>query len=302
MTSVDDSLQHHNREASNTKYDMTGFTVQVATREQWKQVTEWGNGENWNIGFHDPECFMPVDPDGFFIGLMNGEPVSAVSLVNYSDDFAVWGHYLVAPGQRGSGYGIEVCKVASRHAGDRVTAGDAMPEQVENYSKDGSRPAHRTIHYLGKLNKNTTADKNVRDITSDDLTAVAEYDATAFPAYREVFLTRWLYAEGHRAVAYTTGDEITGYGVIRPAPVGYRIGPLTANTTDIAQAVLDTLLAEIPQDTPISVFAPDLQPAMADMLRDIGLEEHFHVFRMYRGDVPDHQTERVYAIASLELG
>ncbi|NDL55833.1 GNAT family N-acetyltransferase [Phytoactinopolyspora sp. XMNu-373] len=276
--------------------------MEVATPEEWKVVTEWGNGEHWNIGFRDPECFFAIDPGGFFLGKAGGRPVSAVSLVNYDDSYAVWGHYLVAPGERGKGYGIGVCKVASRHSGNRTTAGDAMPEQVQNYSKDGSQPIHKTVHWYGDLARTGSQHEQVVPITAAHLDAVADYDAESFPARRGPFLEKWLFAEGHRALVYLSDDGVAGYGVIRPAPVGHRIGPLTADTPEIAHALLESLTAELPAGETMSVFAPDLQPATAGLLTDLGLAEHFHVVRMWRGPRPDLRTERVYAISSLEVG
>ncbi|MGL4745150.1 MAG: GNAT family N-acetyltransferase [Dermatophilaceae bacterium] len=304
MTTVDDSLQHHNREAGRSTYDMSGFTVEVATAQDWQIVTEWGNGENWNIGPQDAECFRTIDPEGFFLGRVEGRPVSAVSLLNYSDDFAVWGHYLVAPDERGKGYGIEVCKTASRHSGQRVTAGDAMPEQVDNYAKDGSRPAHRTVHWFGTVapTDSEPAD-SIREVTAADLNAVADYEAEAFPAHRRRFLERWLFADGHRALLATGADgAVAGFGVVRPAPRGHRVGPLVANTPELAGALLRALVAGLPAGEELSVFAPDHNEATEGLLRSAGLAPHFHVVRMYRGEPRPHHAERVYAISSLEVG
>ncbi|MGL5866177.1 MAG: GNAT family N-acetyltransferase [Dermatophilaceae bacterium] len=304
MTTVDDSLQHHNREAGSTRYDMSGFTVEVATADDWQVVTEWGNSESWNIGRHDAECFRTIDPEGFFLGRIDGRPVSAVSLLNYSDDLAVWGHYLVAPGERGKGYGIEVCKTASRHAGQRVTVGDAMPEQVDNYAKDGSRPAHRTVHWFGTVTPTGSGpEAGIRDVTEADLDAVADYDSEAFPAHRRRFLERWLFADGHRALFTTDPDgAVAGFGVVRPAPRGHRIGPLVASSPELAGAVLRGLIAGLPAGAELSVFAPDHQQATEGLLRSAGLAPHFHVVRMYRGEPRPHRTDRVYAISSLEVG
>ncbi|QSB13978.1 GNAT family N-acetyltransferase [Natronosporangium hydrolyticum] len=282
--------------------DKGEFTVGLANLADWQIVTEWGNGEGWNIGFQDPACFLPTDPDGFFIGRLDGRPVSAVSLVNYSDDYAVWGHYLVDPQQRGGGYGLGVCKVASPHSGDRVTAGDAMPEQVKNYSRDGSVPVHDTIHFVGALDRPGSLPPEVIRIGPEQLDEVADYDRQCFPAYRREFLRRWLTAEGHQGYARIVDGALTGFGVVRPAPAGHRIGPLCADTPRDAEALFDALTAGLVAGDQVSIFSPDTQPAAAKLFQERGLTEQFRVVRMYRGPVPQLRTDALYGIGSLELG
>lgn len=298
---VDDALQHHNREAKNPKYDLGDFTVETATLDDWRIVTAWGNGEHWNIGFHDAECFFEVDPEGFFLARHNGRPVAAVSLVNYDDTYAVWGHYLVAPEERGKGFGMGVCKVASRHSGDRATAGDAMPTQVDNYGKDGSVPIHRTMHRWGELTPVAGASR-ARAVLPNDLEAIADYDAQAFPAHRGRFLAKWLFVGEHRAVCVQDGRRIVGYAVIRPAPVGYRIGPAVADDAAVARELLIGLTCDLPAGQKMSAFTPDLAPDTAGLFQEFGLEEHFYVVRMWRGTRPAREHARMFAIASLELG
>lgn len=291
---------------TSTRYDLTGFTVEQATEQDWVTVNEWGNGEGWNIGFQDSACFLPTDPGGFFVGKVDGRPVSAVSLVNYSDDYAVWGHYLVHPELRGRGYGRAVCKVASSRSGARVTSGDAMPEQVRNYSKDGSAPAHDTLLWVGAVTGTAgpaASGPAPEPVTADLVDAVVDYDGATFPARRPEFMTRWLTAAGHVALVTRDGDsQVTGFGVIRPAPLGWRIGPLAADTTGSAAALFDALVEHAPAGTEVSAFAPDVQPAAAQLYAGRGLTSQFRVVRMYRGSPPQHRGEAVFAIGSLELG
>jgi hypothetical protein len=265
-------------------------------------VTAWGNAESWNIGFQDPACFLATDPEAFFIGRLDGRPVSAVSLVTYGDNYAVWGHYLVNPEYRGRGYGVGVCKVAAPRAAGRTTSGDAMPEQVGNYSRDGSRPAHDTILWAGSLDRPGDPSPDVVPVTDELLEAIAAYDRTCFPALRTRFLSRWLFALGHRARVLLRDGRVAGFGVLRPAPRGHRIGPLCADTPRDAETLFDALTAELPAGEEVSIFAPDLQPAAGVLFAERGLSEHLRVVRMYRGPVPEIRGDRLYAIASLELG
>src|SRR5699024_5457762 len=147
------------------------------------------------------------------------------------------------------------------------------------------------------------ADPSVARCTAADLADVVDLDATAFPARRDTFLSAWLTAEGHRSFVRRDGaGALIGYAVVRPAPAGYRVGPVVAVDVDTAEALLRTSVADLEPGTAVSVFAPDVQEATAGVLARLGLREHFHVVRLYRGEPPAHDPRRMFAIGSLELG
>lgn len=61
---------------------MTGeLVVSRATPDDWRLMEQWAADEGWNPGRGDSECCHPTDPAGFFLGRLDGRPVSAVSVV-----------------------------------------------------------------------------------------------------------------------------------------------------------------------------------------------------------------------------
>lgn len=114
-----------------------------ATLDDWSVISGWAAEEGWNPGLADARSFFAQDPDGFFIGRVDGEPVSAISVVNYGDDYAFLGFYLVRPDLRGRGYGIATWKAALTHAGGRTVGLDGVPAQQDNYRKSGFEPPTR---------------------------------------------------------------------------------------------------------------------------------------------------------------
>jgi GNAT superfamily N-acetyltransferase len=305
MSTASGTVREPGGQVSRTKelYDLNGFTVSVATLDDWRQVTEWANGEGWNIGYHDAECFFTIDPEGFFVGRVGDRLVSAVSFVNYSEDYAVAGHYLADPEYRGKGYGREVWQAVSEHVGSRTLTGDAMPHLTPVYQFLRGVPAHDMIHYVGTLDRAGAVAASAVRIGPEHLDAVSAYDAECFPAYRRGFLSKWLFAEGHLAYALLSdAGQVTGYGVVRPAPRGHRIGPLFADTPQGADALFDALTAHLGPGDEVSVFGPETQ-ASARFFGTRGLVEQFRVVHMYRGDpVLGTPTACVYGIASLEIG
>jgi hypothetical protein len=75
---------------------------------------ELGAAEGWNPGFADDACFAAADPEGFFIGELDGAPAATVSCVNYGASFAFLGFYIVREDLRGRGYGLRYGTQPSR--------------------------------------------------------------------------------------------------------------------------------------------------------------------------------------------
>ncbi|MFG2194210.1 GNAT family N-acetyltransferase [Streptomyces sp. NPDC048639] len=281
------------------------LAVGTASSEDWHHIAEWAADEGWNPGGGDVDCFHPTDPDGFFIGRLDGRPVSAISVVTYSDRYAFLGYYLVRPELRGQGLGLATWRAAVEHAGNRTIGLDAVPAQQATYERSGFTPAYETARYGGRpLRPAPSGDAapEVVPVTASRLDAVAAYDRGCFPADRRAFLTRWLTAPGRTALAYVRDGEIAGYGVIRPARSGQRIGPLFADGTEAAEALFDALTAGLGPQDEVSIDVPETQKAAQELATARGLTPRFRTVRMYTGPVPPYRAERTYGVTSLELG
>lgn len=110
----------------------------------------WAASEGWNPGLQDANCFYLADPDGFWIGLINKEPISVLSAVKYGNNFAFLGFYIVKPEYRGQGYGFQLWNTALKSLKNRNIGLDGVVAQQENYQKSGFKLAHRNIRYQGK--------------------------------------------------------------------------------------------------------------------------------------------------------
>lgn len=286
------------------------LVVTRATPEDWPVVTGWAADEGWNPGLSDSAGFFAQDPEGFFIGRVGGEPVSAISVVNYGDAYAFLGFYLVRPDLRGRGYGIATWKTALAHAGSRTVGLDGVVAQQDNYRRSGFRPAYRTIRFTGTAPAADTPAR-VRPVRQEDLAAVTAYDALCSPADRPRFLEHWLTGPGHRAFVCTAGGDgageepgnrgITGYGVVRPGRDAPRIGPLFADTADDARALFAALTADA-AGTEVAIDVPEPNAAAVALVEEAGFAPSFETARMYTGPVREFARERVFGVTTLELG
>ncbi|MGW7257634.1 GNAT family N-acetyltransferase [Streptomyces sp. NPDC054834] len=276
------------------------LVITQATLADWPVISGWAADEGWNPGQSDGPAFFAQDPEGFFLGRIDGEPVSAVSVVNYGTDYAFLGCYLVRPDLRGRGHGITTWKTALAHAGNRTVGLDGVVAQQGNYRQSGFELAYRTVRFAGTAPA-AEPPAGVRPAGPADLAAVTAYDSACHPADRPRFLAEWLTAPGHRTVVRHDGDRITGYGVIRPARDGLRIGPLFADGADDARALFAALTAQA-AGTEVALDVPEPNTAAVALAEAAGLTPSFETARMYTGPVRPYATERVFGVTTLELG
>ncbi|MFF4486625.1 GNAT family N-acetyltransferase [Streptomyces sp. NPDC001544] len=276
------------------------LVITQATLEDWPVISGWAADEGWNPGLSDGPAFFAQDPEGFFLGRIDGEPVSAISVVNHGADYAFLGCYLVRPDLRGHGHGITTWKTALSHAGNRTVGLDGVVAQQGNYRQSGFELAHRTIRFAGPAPE-AEVPAGVRPAGPADLAAITAYDSACHPADRPRFVAEWVTAPGHRALVHHDGDRITGYGVIRPAHDGLRIGPLFADTPDDALALFTALTAAA-AGTAVALDVPETNTAGVALAEAAGLAPSFETARMYTGPVREYARERVFGVTTLELG
>jgi GNAT superfamily N-acetyltransferase len=276
------------------------LVVSRAGLDDWPVISGWAAAEGWNPGLADGPAFFAQDPDGFFLGRIDGEPVSAISVVNYGTDYAFLGCYLVRPDLRGRGHGLATWKTALAHAGDRTIGLDGVVAQQDNYRRSGFELAHRTVRFTGTAPA-VEAPAEVTAVRPADLADLTAYDGACTPADRPRFLAHWLTGPGHHAVVRRTGGRVTGYGVIRPGHDALRIGPLFADTPEDARAVFAALTTEA-AGREVAVDVPETNPAGVALAEEAGFTPSFETARMYTGPVRPYAQERVFGVTTLELG
>lgn len=276
------------------------LAITRASFSDWPVIQGWCAEEGWNPGHADGPCFLAQDPEGFFLGRVDGEPVSAVSVVNYGDAFSFLGLYLVKPEFRGRGHGLATWRAALPRAGARPVGLDGVVAQQDNYRKSGFTTSHRHIRYAGEPRPTGVGAAAVR-LADVPFESVLEYDGQCFPGPRPVFLREWFVAPGHVTRALVADGRLAGYGVIRPARDAARVGPLFADTQAGAAILFDALVAGF-GGGPLVIDVPEDNPDALKLAAELGLEPVFECARMYTGPVREVRRERIFGVTSFELG
>jgi hypothetical protein len=54
------------------------LTIRVMDRGEMTIAGDWAAAEGWNPGLDDAACFATVDPNGFYMGELDGVPASTI--------------------------------------------------------------------------------------------------------------------------------------------------------------------------------------------------------------------------------
>lgn len=280
---------------------MNSLRIRPMRPDEISIAVDWAAAEGWNPGFADDACFATVDPEGFFIGEVEGVPAATISCVNYSDSFAFLGFYIVRADLRGRGYGLGIWNAAIAHAGPRVIGLDGVVAQQQNYRRSGFELAYANVRYGGIVAAPSVPPAGVVALTEIPVAAVEACDATVFPAPRTAFLRAWINAPGHSGRALVRDGRLAGWGVIRPCRKGHKIGPLVADDRATAELVLSALLASVGGGE-IFLDVPGINRDAVALAQDLGLAPVFETARMYTGAIPPLRLDRMFGVTTFELG
>jgi hypothetical protein len=281
------------------------FEVREAMPAEVELMVDWAAAEGWNPGIADAAAFRVADPGGFLMGFVDGEPVSAISVVAYGEAFGFLGHYIVRPEWRGKGFGIATWKAGMARLGERTVGLDGVVAQQATYARSGFALAHRNVRYGGPATAGEIADPRLVAVSgkwpAGMAGALVAYDRQFFAGPRDGFLRAWIATPAYRTLAFVEENTIRGYGTIRPCREGLKIGPLFADTPDIAERIFGALTSRHRGET-VYLDPPMPNAAAVALAERHGLKPGFETARMYRGPAPVLPLDRIYGITSFELG
>lgn len=277
------------------------YTIRPATRKELDFAVEWAAQEGWNPGLYDADAFYATDPKGYLMGFLDNEPIASLSAVSYGPDFGFLGFYIVKPEHRGKGFGLKLWKEAMKYLDTQNIGLDGVVAQQENYKKSGFILAYSNIRYEGIGSKTVKPSPNIvliKDISFDQL---LHYDRQFFPADRERFLKEWIKQPESLALGFVKNNTLMGYGMVRKCSVGYKIGPLFADTAKIADELFQQFRAFVGNEK-IYLDVPEVNKEAVFLANRNSMVPMFGTARMYTKTPPSIPLERIFGVTTFEIG
>lgn len=227
--------------------------------------------EGWNPGLDDTEPFQAADPEGFLLGLREGEPIGCSSAVRCSSGGAA------AMGGRSGTLPWPTWR-------------DARSVSMV------SLPSRRTT--APRAFSSCSAASATRGPWPRPFEELLACDARFFPSGRAAFLSAWLRHSGSCALGLLRPGALVGYAVVRPCREGFKIAPLFADDPEAAERLFRGLRAQLPSPGPLIRDPPVPNGAALALAAAPGLSPFFETVPMLRGADPVLPLERLFAITS----
>ncbi|EKV00989.1 acetyltransferase [Leptolyngbya sp. PCC 7375] len=279
----------------------TIYQIRPMTRGELDLAVDWAAAEGWNPGLHDADCFYNADPTGFLMGFLDGAPIASISAVKYGESFGFIGFYIVKPEFRGQGYGLAIWNSALEYLKGRNVGLDGVVAQQDNYVKSGFSLAYRNIRYAG-VGNGQADDSGCVPLANLSVETVIAYDGRFFPEVRSHFTPCWIAQPNSHAVAMVQGQTLKGYGVLRLCHSGYKIGPLFADTANVADGIFQALIANVPAGDSFYLDVPEVNGAAVALAKRYNMNYVFETARMYTQTTPELPLTGIFGVTTFELG
>jgi ribosomal-protein-alanine N-acetyltransferase len=288
--------------------------IRPLQRNDIPTVTQWARAEGFAPGVGDVSIYRHTDRQGLWVGWLGSKPVGCIAGVRYNAAYGFIGLFLVIPEHRGHGYGVELWQHALEHLADLPCVGlEAASERVSDYEGWGFAPASTTTRWQRICNGDLLVESESSNCCGFQLLeggsipamAVQSYDAMREPSPRPHFLADWLeHPAGNVLALVDDKNSCHGFGRIRPCLLrdgqGWRIGPLLADSPQLAELLLRRLIQSHPGV--VLLDAPGGNSLSAPLFKRLGFSAVSETLRMYRGEQPGISLSEVYGLACLELG
>jgi GNAT superfamily N-acetyltransferase len=277
--------------------------IRTMERKEMALAIDFAALEGWNPGLHDAACFHAADPEGFLIAEWDGRPAGCIAAVRYEEHFGFIGFFVVAPPFRGKGVGLQLWKAGMARLAGRVIGLDGVPAQQDNYRRSGFTLAWHTARFAGVARPAGQAVAGqIVPLGKVDFKLLRADDRRVFPAARDGFLRAWTAMPDATGLAWMERKRVAGWGLIRRCREGHKIGPLLAESRDVAKALYLALCRSVPVGDTVYLDVPLRNADAAALATSLGMQRVFETARMYAGATPACEVDRVYGITSFELG
>jgi GNAT superfamily N-acetyltransferase len=263
-----------------------------------RESVGWG-AQDWALRAvlepRDARCLVVVDEDDRIVGVGSGIAYGALGFV---------GNMIVDGSHRRRGIGSAILtSVIEFLAGRGATRLElyATPDGRPLYAAHGFAPIG--LSAMARMPRGITVPEDGIELSNGGPATLAElvaYDTPRFGGDRRALLGPMLRDPERPLVVARRKGRIVGYGWVRPD--GERVGPLLADTPEIATALVGEAFERLPSTKLLSLNLPPDNRAGAARLEELGAEIETWEGRMARGPQVPRRDDTVYGLVVGALG
>ena len=231
----------------------------------------------------------------------DGEVIGTAMWWTYGQTHASAGMIIVTAAEQGRGYGARLFDSLLEATEGRVVLLCSTEEGMPLYKNRGFVELGTVVQHQGVLATAVSRGGNhdIRPATVSDAVAIQALDRRATGLDRAQLVASL--AEAGRALLIERSGRVAGYAVARRFGRGLVVGPVAAENTDDAKALILAQLSDVQgQFVRIDVHA---EQGLSDWLESLGLERVNQVTAMVKGQPPVFDAQiKMYALANQSFG
>ncbi len=270
-----------------------------------KTLIKWAAIEGWDPGKYDDDVYWATDPDGFYGYFKDDELIAGGSIISYNGEFGFMGFFIVKPEYRSLGIGRKLWYQRRDILLSRLKEGasigmDGVVEMQSFYEKGGFKLAFRDVRYE-KTGMEFDVHENISSIKENDFEMILKYDNQCFGFSRPQFLKPWLNTPNTKKFKYIENYKLKGFCIVRKTPEGYKTGPLFADNEIIAEELYKACLNSVVGEK-LFLDIPLINKGAINIIEKYNASYVFECGRMYYGNPPNIDMNKVFGITTFELG
>jgi len=240
-------------------------------------------------------CVVAVDEGDRVVGMGSGISYGALGFV---------GNMIVDEAHRRRGIGAAILESVIDFLAKRGAVRLELYATVDGrplYARYGFEPTGPSA--MVRVPRGIARLADAIELSDAGTAALAEliaYDAPRFGGDRGVVLGRMIRDPERPLIVARRNGEIVGYGWVRPD--GERVGPLLADTPEIAAALVGEALERLPSTDWLTLNLPSGNRAGAERLSELGAELEPWDGRMARGPQVPRRDDTIYGNVVGALG
>jgi ribosomal protein S18 acetylase RimI-like enzyme len=288
----------------------SGVTARPLNRRDLAAALTLSAEAGWNQTAADWQIFLDL---GSAVGVTgaDGGLIATAATLPHADRFAWISMVLVTAAQRRRGLARWLLRDCIERLTSRqlVPVLDATPAGRNVYSGLGFHDAWNMRRLVGLVGRATQAPQagptaegvTVRRLDPADWPQIIAYDTAIFGADRGALLRRLAGRLPQAALIAERQGRLAGFLLGREGRVMNQLGPLAAETDQVARALLAPAFAAVA--LPLAVDVPDRHAGLGGWLLTLGFTAERPLTRMVYGtSAAFDDLTRLFAIAGPELG
>ncbi|PRD33038.1 UNVERIFIED_CONTAM: hypothetical protein NCL1_18632 [Trichonephila clavipes] len=298
--------------------EVPNYIIRPMKKEEIPAVLDLWRETGLSEGTYSLDTWFAHDPDGFYVAVTDdGTVLGACAGILQNKDLAFIGLYVVQSVYQRRGIGKKIWNAVMERIGDRNAGVNPVPSQLSNYRDRSGFPVQTSWCSIESVANEVNLSQMNADVPevdvqvltledNDVLNNVICYDADICGYSRGNLIPLLCeQKDSITMVATKTEDgEVCGYGNIKKnIKGGTTVGPLYADSADIAEKILFELIKAFPSSEKgkMIIMLMDCNESAMKLMNRIGFNDGEDIARLYRKEEVPVKYDKIFSQHNLNF-